>query len=57
MKQVKKTVGHWVQRIVGKRRDQVTAQTTRQVTELDAKTLRHVGGGVGDGPDLPNKGW
>lgn len=57
MKQVKKTVGQWVQRIVGKRRDQVSAQPARQIAELDAKALRHIGGGLDGGPDLPNKGW
>lgn len=57
MKQVQKTIGRWVQRIAGKRRDQAP-QPVRQISELDAKTLRQIGGGVGEGnPDLPNKGW
>lgn len=58
MKQVQKTIGRWVQRITAKHRDQAAAQPVRQTSELDAKTLRHVSGGVGEGnPDLPNKGW
>lgn len=55
MKLVQKTVGRWVQRIVGKRRDQASAKATRQLSELDAKSLRQVSGGVS--PDTPNKGW
>jgi len=57
MKQVQKTIGRLVQRIAGKRRNQASPQPARQVSELDAKSLRHVSGGVGETPDAPNKGW
>ena len=55
MKQVQKTIGRWVQRIAGKRRNEAAVQPARQLSELDAKSLRHVGGGVS--PDTPTKGW
>jgi hypothetical protein len=55
MKQVQKTIGRWVQRVAGKRRDDAAVQPARQPSELDAKSLRHVGGGTT--PDTPNKGW
>lgn len=54
MKQVQKTIGRWVQRIAGKRRDPSIVQPVRQIAELDAKTLRHVGGGTAE---TPNRGW
>jgi hypothetical protein len=52
MKQVQKTIGRWVQRIAGQRRGDTSTQPARQPTEVDAKTLRQVGGGL-----TPNKGW
>jgi hypothetical protein len=52
MKQVQKTIGRLVQRIAGKRRSEPSTQPAPQPTELDAKALRQVGGGV-----TPNKGW
>jgi hypothetical protein len=52
MKQVQKTIGRWIQRIAGKRRSETSTQPAHQPTELDAKSLQQVGGGI-----TPNKGW
>ncbi len=53
MNKVQKTVGLWVQRIVGKTRAESPAQPVRQPIELDAPALRQVSGGT----SLPTKGW
>ena len=55
MKQVQKTIGRWVQRLVGKSHTGAQAQRVQQPAELDAKVLRQVGGG--DGASSPYKGW
>ena len=57
MKQVQKTIGRWVQRIAGKNRSGATAQPTRQLSELDPKELRQIGGGTSEATQLPTKGW
>ncbi|MDP1690567.1 MAG: hypothetical protein Q8L49_01150 [Burkholderiaceae bacterium] len=57
MKQVQKTIGHWVQRLAGQGRSQSAVQPVRQPTELDAKALRQVSGGGGGSAGTPTKGW
>ena len=57
MKQVQKTIGRWIQRFAGKSRSETTVQPARQLTALDTKVLRQVGGGVGESVQSPNKGW
>jgi hypothetical protein len=57
MKQVQKTIGRWVQRIAGKRRNASAVQPLRQPAELDAQSLRQVSGGDGDAVASPYKGW
>ena len=53
MKQVQKTIGRWVQRFAGKSRSETSAQPTRRLEEVDAKSLREVAGGT----STPVKGW
>ena len=57
MKQVQKTIGHWVQRFAGKSRSATTVQPARQVSALDAKALRQITGGTGESVQNPTKGW
>lgn len=54
MKQVQKTIGRWVQRIVGKADAEKQARTARRPAELDAQSLRQVSGG---NAETPVKGW
>lgn len=54
MTQVRNTLGLLVQRIAAKARREPQAQRPQRPVEIDAKSLRHVGGGV---TETPNKGW
>ena len=54
MKQVQKTVGRWVQRIAGQRRNESSTLAPRPLVELDSKALRQVSGGTNESP---YKGW
>ena len=53
MKQVRITLGRWVQRIAHKRRGELRTQPASRPQELDTRVLVQIGGGTS--PDLPNK--
>ena len=55
MNKVHTTLGRWVQRIAGKSKPENELRPAQQPAEVDAKALRHVGGG--NGSSLPTKGW
>lgn len=57
MKQVRNTVGRWVQQVVSKSRVATNVQPARQPQVLDARLLSKVTGGTSDSADQPNKGW
>ena len=54
MTQVRNTLGLLVQRFAAKTRREAQVQRPQRPVEIDAKTLRHVSGGV---VDTPTKGW
>ena len=57
MKQVQRTIGHWVQRLTAKSRTAKAVQPTRPPVELESQALRQVSGGATDAVQSPFKGW
>lgn len=56
MTQVRNTLGLLVQRFAAKTRVETKTQRPQRPVEVDAKTLRHVGGGLGEA-QTPRNGW
>ena len=57
MKQVRHTLGRWVQRVATKSRTTAPALPISRPIELDVGQLTQVSGGNGAAPATPVKGW